>query len=222
MEGRTAVCPNAKHEDHPPPITALTENTMSSDTLSNRPLEIRNCSNALKTGGTILYPTDTLWGIGCDATNDSAVNKINDIKKRPQANSLITLVSGGWMLERYVHEIPPIAWELIDHSESPLTIIYPNARGLAANVVAGDGSAAIRLVKDEFCEMLINRFRKPVVSTSANVSGEPAPLAFTHISASIISQVDHVVNLRQEETQGGKPSSIIKLGLNGEVVIVRK
>lgn len=184
--------------------------------------EIQKALEVLKNGGTILYPTDTVWGIGCDATNKDAVEKIFKIKKREESKSLIALVSDEGMLNRYVKEVPELAWELIDVSDKPLTIIYDTVRGLASNVMAEDGSAGIRVTSDEFCKKLIYKFGKPIVSTSANTSGDPSPGNFGNISEEIIKAVDHVVNLRQHEYQNANPSSVIKLKANGEFSIIRK
>lgn len=184
--------------------------------------ELKKAVEVLKAGGTILYPTDTIWGIGCDATNKSAVEKVYKIKQRSESKSLIVLIENELLLNKYLKEVPEIAWELIEHADSPLTIVYPDARGLANNVVNEDGSIAIRIVKDEFCEKLIHRLGKPLVSTSANVSGEPSPKNYHEISEHILHAVDYVVNLRQAESLNQKPSSIIQVGIKGEIKIIRK
>ena len=184
--------------------------------------EIQKCLQVLRSGGTLLYPTDTIWGIGCDATNENAVEKIYRIKKRSESKSLIALVSDIGMLNRFVKDIPSQAWDLIELSDSPLTIIYDSGRGFAKNVFGEDGSIAVRLVKDEFCQRMIHRFGRPIVSTSANISGENAPKDFYGISEEIKLQVDHVADWRQNDHAQSKPSSIIKLKANGEFVIVRK
>ena len=176
----------------------------------------------LKSGGVILYPTDTVWGLGCDATNAQAVEKIYKIKQRADNKSLITLVDGEDMLCRYIREIPQIALQLLDVADQPLTIIYPGAIGLAKNVVAEDNTAAIRIPHHEFCRQLIYKFRKPIVSTSANISGEKAPAFYLDIAKEIISAVDWVADPVFEADSTGKPSSIIKLGLGGEVEVIRK
>jgi L-threonylcarbamoyladenylate synthase len=182
--------------------------------------EIRKCIDILKKGGTILYPTDTIWGIGCDATNELAVKKIFEIKKRPTAKAMVILVAELSQVEYYA-EIPEVAWDLVEYAENPLTIVYPNAKRIAASLIGEDGTIAIRVVKDEFCRMLINSLRKPIVSTSANISGEVAPAYFDEISEEIKSKVDYIVPLRQSEKTKSKPSRIIKLGMNGAFEIIR-
>jgi len=183
--------------------------------------EIQKCLGVLRKGGTILYPTDTIWGIGCDATNRKAVNKIYHLKKRLESKSLIILLDEPQKLPIYVRTIPDIAWDLMKNVDSPLTIIYPGAQNLAKNVIAEDNSIAIRIVKNEFCIRLIHDFGKPVVSSSANISGEPTPLVFKNISKEIIDQADYVVNLYQNQIQDVKPSRIIKLDENGQFTIIR-
>ena len=175
----------------------------------------------LKEGGVILYPTDTIWGLGCDATNEAAVEKIFKIKQRSDSKSLITLVADLDMVGRYVKEIPEIAIQLVEVNDKPMTVIYPGAMGLAKNVVAEDGTVGIRIPDHEFCHQLIYKYRKAVVSTSANISGEPSPRSFAEISDEIKQAVDYVVGVRQEEPAGAIPSSIIKLGAGGEVKIIR-
>jgi L-threonylcarbamoyladenylate synthase len=183
--------------------------------------EIQRCLNVLKRGGTILYPTDTIWGVGCDATNQKAVDKVYKIKKRLETKSLIILIDDPEMLGNYVKEIPAITWDLMDNVERPITIIYPNARNLPKNVIGEDNSIAIRVVKNEFCKKLIRELGKPIVSTSANVSGEPAPLVFRCVAEEVKTRVDYVVNLYQDVLQEVKPSRIIKLNENGEFNIIR-
>ena len=184
--------------------------------------EIKNALAVLHKGGTILYPTDTVWGIGCDARSKEAVNKIFKLKQRAEYKSMVVLVSDDKMINRYVKDVPAIAWDLIDAAEEPLTIIYPDGRMLAENIIAADGSVGIRIVKDEFCRNLIHKFGKPIVSTSANISGEPAPSSFRDIRLDIMNKVDYIVNLRQTETNNTKPSTIIKIAMNGEFKIIRK
>jgi L-threonylcarbamoyladenylate synthase len=183
--------------------------------------EIKKCIEVLKKGGTILYPTDTIWGIGCDATNQKAVEKIYHLKKRLESKSLIILLADPKDISGYVKTIPDIAWDLMKNVEQPLTIVYPNARNLARNVIAPDKSIAIRIVKNEFCTRLIHAFGKPIVSSSANISGEEPPVVFKKISKELINGVDYVVNLSQDELRGVKPSRIIKLSENGEFKIIR-
>ncbi len=184
--------------------------------------EIKNCVGVLNRGGLILYPTDTIWGIGCDATNEKAIEKIFRLKKRTNFKSLIVLLDLETKLLSYIKEVPEVAWDLIDFAEKPLTIIYDGGKNLAKNVVAEDGSVGIRITKDEFCKKLIEKFRKPVVSTSANFSGKESPAAFDDIDPDIIAGVDYVVNLRQHEKISSSPSTIIKLGTKGEIKIIRK
>lgn len=184
--------------------------------------DLRNCVKALREGGVILYPTDTIWGLGCDATNQAAVEKIYRIKERHESKSLIVLVNSDTMLERYVCEIPSAAAQIIDVTDTPVTIIYPACRNLAPAVIAEDGSAGIRITNDDFCSELISRFRKPIVSTSANKSGVSSPSFFDEISEEIISSSDYVVRYRQEDRQKRTASPVIKVELNGVIKIIRK
>lgn len=184
--------------------------------------EIRKCLKVLIRGETILYPTDTIWGIGCDAQNENAVEKVYQLKKRMERKSLIILLDDQEKLPLYVEKVPEIAWDLIENVDTPVTIIYPRGKNLAKNVFGEDNSIAIRIVNNEFCKSLIHVFGKPIVSTSANVSGSPAPLAFKNISKEILTQVDYVVSLYQDEFRNIKPSRIIKLNENGEFRIIRK
>lgn len=186
--------------------------------------EIQKALEVLKSGGTILYPTDTVWGLGCDATNPEAVEKIFKIKKRQEIKSLIVLIDNENKLNRYLKDIPEMAYDLIDNTDKPLTIIYPGAKNLAQNAIDNDGSIGIRIPLNSglFCVKLIEKFGKPIVSTSANLSGEPTPYSFKEIDERILHEVDYVVNLCQQETTRVKPSSIIKLELNGEFKIIRK
>ncbi len=184
--------------------------------------EIKNSLEVLRKGGTILYPTDTIWGIGCDATNPKAVQKVFKIKKRMENRSLIILLDRKEQLYKYVKGIPTIILDLIENVNTPITVIYPNAKNLAKNIIATDGTIAIRLVNYEFCYKLIRTFGKPIVSTSANITGQPAPLVFKDIPEEILNQVDYVVNLAHEEIRATKPSTIIKLKTNGEFEIIRK
>ena len=183
--------------------------------------EIQKCIEVLKSGGIILYPTDTVWGIGCDATNEEAVKKVFDLKQRDDAKSLIVLVANDAMLNNHVKNIPELAWDLIDIATSPTTIIYDGAKNLAKNVIAKNGSIAIRMVKDNFCHQLIYNYRKPIVSTSANITSFPTPLSFNDISPEIKNHVDYVVDSKLEYGNQ-KPSSLIQLGLNGSVKILRR
>ena len=183
--------------------------------------EIQQALSVLREGGIILYPTDTVWGIGCDASNPEAVKKVYDLKNRADSKALITIVASEVMLERTVIDMPDIAWDLIDAAEKPLTIIYQEVKGIAHNAIAEDGSCAIRLPKDNFCQQLVQRLGKPLISTSANTSGSPTPQSFQDIEPSILSGVDYVVNLHQQEKCKNTPSSIIMLKNNGEIKIIR-
>ena len=182
--------------------------------------EVKMSTQILHKGGIILYPTDTIWGIGCDATNEIAVKRLFEIKKRPAAKAMVILVSEASQIEFYA-DVPEVAHDLVEYAESPLTIIYPNARRLAPSLISEDGTIAIRVVKDEFCKRIINNLRKPLVSTSANISGEPAPSYFDEITEEIKSKVDYIVPLRQSEQKKSTPSRIIKLSLNGTIEIIR-
>lgn len=184
--------------------------------------EALKCLTILKPGGTILYPTDTVWGIGCDATNEEAVKKIRAIKKREDSKSLVVLLDAPEKLNRYVKEVPSQAWDLMEYSEKPLTIVYSGAVNLAGNVIGDDGTVAIRIVKNDFCVELLRKLGKPLVSTSANISGEATPLSFSEISPAVLSQVDYVVNLPGEKNKTGKPSTIIKIETNGVIKFLRK
>jgi L-threonylcarbamoyladenylate synthase len=184
--------------------------------------DISNSLKILKEGGVILYPTDTVWGLGCDATNNEAVKKIFPIKVRNESKSLIILVNGFAMLERYVGEIPEIALELIEVTDKPLTIIYPGAKNLAIEIPAEDGSVGIRVCSEKFCNELIGRFRRPIVSTSANISGEPTPKCFSEISENIINAVDYTVWYRRDDRQMRSSSPVIKIEPNGVIKILRK
>jgi len=184
--------------------------------------DIKKAIEVLKNGGVILYPTDTIWGIGCDATNEKAVEKIYNIKQRSDQKSMLVLLDNENKIPSYINEMPEIAWDLIDLSEKPLTIIYSGAKNLAANLIAEDGSIGIRISKDPFNQKLIQRFRKPIVSTSANISGETSPQSFSEITQEIIESVDYVVQWNQDDLQKAQPSSIIKLESTGEVKIIRE
>jgi L-threonylcarbamoyladenylate synthase len=176
----------------------------------------------LKNGNTILYPTDTIWGIGCDATNEEAVRKIYAIKRRHDEKSMLILLDDAQKLADYIDEVPEIAWNLLEIIDKPLTIIYPGAKNLANSLLPEDGSIGIRIVRDEFCRMMIKRFGKPVVSTSANISGMPWPPFYHNIDKNIVKSVDYVVKWRQKEDKRGKPSGTIKLGIHGEVQVIRE
>jgi L-threonylcarbamoyladenylate synthase len=184
--------------------------------------DLKKALEVLKSGGVILYPTDTIWGIGCDATNEEAVRRIYQIKKREDAKSMLVLLENPAFLERYVKEVPEIAWDLTEITNTPLTVIYPGAKNMAAGLIAEDGSIGIRLTREAFTSQLLQRFRKPIVSTSANISGQKAPAYFDEISEEIKSQVDYVVEYRQNDITPAHPSSIIKLWPGGKIDIIRK
>jgi len=183
--------------------------------------DIKKSLEILKKGGVILYPTDTVWGLGCDATNSEAVERIYKIKKREDSKSMLVLIDHSGRLASYIKAVPEIAWELIDAAVTPLTIIFPGAKNLATNLVAEDGSIGIRISDDEFCRELIKKFGKPVVSTSANISGEKTPSLFSDISDEIKDSVDYIVEWRQDDFTKRPPSSIIKLGEGGLFKIIR-
>ncbi|MBA6153032.1 L-threonylcarbamoyladenylate synthase [Gelidibacter maritimus] len=182
--------------------------------------EISNALQVLKDGGLLLYPTDTVWGIGCDATNPEAVKKVFQLKEREDKKALICLVADDRMLSKYVKEIPKVAYDIFEVSEEPITIIYDEAQNLAENLVAEDRSIAIRIPDDDFCFQLLRRFGKPIVSTSANRSHEATPKSYKEITPHILKGVDYIVNLHREKNCS-KPSSIIKLSANGRVKIIR-
>ncbi|MFC2097561.1 L-threonylcarbamoyladenylate synthase [Bacteroidota bacterium] len=184
--------------------------------------EIIKAVEVLKSGGTILYPTDTIWGLGCDPTNSEAVNKIFEIKQREDTKSMLVLVNSIYMLSNYIMELPNMAEKLIETTDKPLTIIYDQAINLAPNLISSDGSIGIRLSRDEFTQGLIKNYKKPVVSTSANISGKKPPRYYSEIDNKIINAVDYVVNWRKQETTPSVQSGIIKLGINGEIKIIRE
>jgi len=177
--------------------------------------DIEQSLKVLNHGGVILYPTDTIWGIGCDATNPVAVERIFAIKRRSETQSMLCLVDGFDMLASYVDDVPDIAVLLIEKAAKPLTIIYHKAENLAANLIAGDGSVGIRIIHEPFCQRLIRELGKPLVSTSANISGEPTPCIFDDISAEIKTSVDYIVSWRQDDRQSVTASSIIQLNVDG-------
>ncbi len=184
--------------------------------------EIHKALEVLKRGGIILYPTDTIWGIGCDATNYEAVKKVYELKRREDSKSMLVLVDKADRIDNYADDVPQVAWDLIEVSDQPITIIYSNGKNLPSNLLAEDGSIGIRVVNDLFCQRLIYKLKKPIVSTSANFSGEPSPPNFSEIKKEIINSVDYVVNWRRTEKKFAKPSSIIKIGKGGLVEIIRK
>jgi len=184
--------------------------------------DLKKACEVLHTGGLILYPTDTVWGIGCDATNEEAVRSVYALKRRTDHKAMLVLVDSPAKLHNYVSDVPAIAWELIEASNKPLTIIYPNAANLAFNLLSEDGSVGIRITNERFSHELCKLFRKPLVSTSANISGLPSPGLFSEIAEAVKNGVDYVVRYRQDETVKAKPSGIIKLNENGYVKIIRE
>jgi L-threonylcarbamoyladenylate synthase len=184
--------------------------------------DIDEALKVLRSGGVIVYPTDTIWGIGCDATNAKAVKRVYEIKQREDSKSMLVLLAEPGLIPSYVDDVPEVAWDLVELAVKPTTIIYDKAKNLAANLVASDGSIGIRITREEFTSMLLERFRKPIVSTSANISGQPSPKSFSEISEEIKLKVDYVVKFRQEEETNPAPSSIIKLGSGGLVKIIRE
>ena len=182
--------------------------------------EIEQTVAVLKRGGIILYPTDTVWGIGCDATNETAIERVFKLKKRVESKSLICLVNDLNMLHQYVEEVPKAALDILKFAIKPTTIIYEDPIRVAHNLIADDNSLGIRIVDDEFCQKLIRKFKRPIVSTSANVSGDSTPNGFQEISSEILEGVDYVVNLHQNR-KAGKPSAIIKLQNDGTVTVIR-
>jgi len=184
--------------------------------------DIAKALEVLRAGGVILYPTDTIWGIGCDATNSLAVKRIYDIKQREDAKGMLILLENPNLLNSYISEVPEIAWDLIEVTDNPLTIIYPGAKNLANNLLANDRSVGIRITNEPFTQQLIQRFRKPVVSTSANISGQKSPQNFGEISEEVKRSVDYIVNYRQDDLSRSNPSGIIKLGVGGQIEIIRK
>lgn len=183
--------------------------------------EVHNAFEVIKNGGIILYPTDTVWGIGCDATNEEAIAKIYRLKQRDDSKSMIVLMNGERMMYNVFKEIPDVAWQILDLSEKPTTLILDNPRNVATTIIAEDKTLGIRLVKEPFCYKLMERMKKPLVSTSANISGMFTPKSFKEISPEILKGVDYVVNLHHDKICD-KPSTIIKLTLDNQVKIIRK
>lgn len=175
----------------------------------------------IESGGVILYPTDTIWGLGCDATNQSAVDRIYRIKQRSDNKSMLVLMNGFKMLEHYLVQVPKKTQEILDSVRKPTTIIFPGARNLAENLLAEDGSLGIRISSDPFCSQLIKLTGLPIVSTSANISGDPSPSLFRDIESEITKKVDYVVNWRQAERTPAAPSAILKLSLEGDITVLR-
>ena len=183
--------------------------------------DINECIAVLQSGGLILYPTDTIWGIGCDAANENAVAKIYALKKRADEKSMVVLVADEQTITTYVTQPNLKVFDYIKGIYKPTTVIYDGAIGLASNVIAEDGSAAIRIVKDDFCKQLIKKFQKPIVSTSANISGYPPPTVFTDIDVAIKNGVDYIVQHRQDDLTPSSPSAIIKWNADGSLSIIR-
>ena len=183
--------------------------------------DIRRAVEVMNKGGIILYPTDTIWGLGCDATNADAVRRIYEIKQRTDAKALISLVDSETKVQFYVKEVPEVAWDVMELSERPMTVVFDGGRNLAPNLLAEDGSVAIRITKEAFSKELCMRMKRAIVSTSANISGQPAPRCFSEISEEIKEAVDYICTSRQDEPPTQTASSIIKLGVGGEVTIIR-
>ncbi len=183
--------------------------------------EIKKIVEVLNQGGIILYPTDTVWGIGCDATNEEAVRKIYRLKQRADSKSMLVLTDSMAKVSAYVKDVPDVVWDLVECATRPLTIIYPEGRNLASNLLAEDGSVGIRITEEPFSKRLCQQFKRPIVSTSANISGQPTPALFAEISAAIKEGVDYVVEAKRTDTEKKQPSSIIKFEKNGTFAIIR-
>lgn len=183
--------------------------------------DIREAVRVMQSGGVILYPTDTIWGIGCDACNEDAVRRVFEIKRRAEAKSVISLVDSEVKVEFYVRSVPEVAWQLWECSDEPLTLVLDGARNLASGVIASDGSVALRVTREAFSRQLCMRMKRAIVSTSANIAGEPAPRCFSEISPEILQAVDYVCLSRRDEAPRQTPSHIIKIGPSGEVKIIR-
>ena len=184
--------------------------------------DLQNALRVLREGGVILYPTDTVWGIGCDPTNEQAVQKIYDLKRRADSKAMLLLTDSMAKVQAYVTDVPDVVWDLVECAEKPLTVIYPQGRNLATNLIAQDGSVGIRITNEAFSKQLCMRFKKPIVSTSANVSGQPTPAFFDEISEEIKAGVDYIVQARQDDREKKQPSSIIKFEKNGTFAIIRE
>jgi len=184
--------------------------------------EVKNALDVINQGGIILYPTDTIWGLGCDATNTEAIQKIYALKQRAQEKSMIILLDTENKLESYIRDVPAIAYDLIEFAENPLTLVMPGAKNLSPDLIAADGSVGVRVSKHPFCQQLIQRLRKPLVSTSANISGQPSPQNFSQISDEIITGVDYVVDIDQHDLSIKRPSTIMRLDPDGKFEFIRK
>ncbi len=185
------------------------------------PEDLNKAYKTLEKGGVIIYPTDTIWGIGCDATNETAVERIFSIKDRKDKKQMLLLVSKTEMIHSYVEEVPQIAYTFIESAEAPLSIIFQGAKNLPPGLTGGDNTIGIRIAMDDFCKKLIEKLGKPIVSTSANAAGEPYPAKFNQISDHIKESVDYIVRWRQDENRKSTPSEIIKFGDKGEVIKIR-
>jgi L-threonylcarbamoyladenylate synthase len=190
--------------------------------MKNYTEDIKNACNVLNEGGLILYPTDTIWGIGCDAANEDAVRRVYELKKRTDRKAMLVLVDDAAKIERYVAEMPDIAWDLIDVADKPLTVIYPGGRNLAASLLGEDGSIGIRVTKEAFSHELCKHFRRPVVSTSANISGQPSPSFFSDIADEVKKGTDYAVNYRRDDKTERQPSAIVRFEADGTVQIIRR
>ena len=184
--------------------------------------DIRTAVQTLRQGGLILYPTDTIWGIGCDAANEEAVRRIFQLKRREDSKAMICLVDSADRMQRYLRQVPDVAWDVVEYADKPLTLILDGAVNLAPSLIAEDGSVGIRVTKENISHELCYRFQKAIVSTSANISGEPSPACYDEISEEIRQGVDYIMRSRQNDTSKSKPSQIIKLGLDGQIKIIRK
>lgn len=203
-------------------MSARKGTTINKTTTMKKEDDIRQAVETMRKGGVILYPTDTVWGIGCDATNEEAVAKVYEIKRRTDSKALICLVDSDVRLQRYVRKAPEVAWDILELATKPTTVIFDDVANLAPNLMAEDGSVAIRITKEPFSKELCYRFQKPVVSTSANFSGEPAAQNYRDISEELINAVDYVCFSRRQEKNPHTPSSIVRVRNNGEVEIIRK
>ncbi|PTQ99313.1 L-threonylcarbamoyladenylate synthase [Mucilaginibacter yixingensis] len=184
--------------------------------------EVNKALKVIQDGGIILYPTDTIWGIGCDATNTEAIKKIYALKQREESKSMIILLDTDNKLQSYVQDVPEIAYNLIEYAENPLTLVMPGAKNISPALISSDGSVGMRVAKHDFCQQLIQRLRKPLVSTSANISGQPSPANFSEVSDEIIQGVDYVVDLEQHDTSVKKPSTIMRLNPDGGFEFLRR
>jgi L-threonylcarbamoyladenylate synthase len=184
--------------------------------------EVAKALKVIQDGGIILYPTDTIWGIGCDATNTEAVKKIYRLKQRDEAKSMIILLDSDNRLQSYISDVPELAYDLINYAENPLTLVLPGARSISPALISADGSIGVRVVKHPFCEQLIQRLRKPLVSTSANISGKPSPQYFSQIDQQIIDGVDYVVDIDQHSMEIKNPSTIMRLEPGGKFEFLRR